>query len=467
MRWQPQRFSVVTQNIDGLHDLAAEEVRRLELDLESELKDEAIEKPSSASSQEVESGDVIEAHGKLGVFRCSNEECSLSWDKAITASGAIYPSKSVKELPESDFSHTGTSKCKLNVQIPKEDTCQSSTNVEIKSPSKIPHSSHLTYPPYAEGGSESASGSQKECEPTIDKDNIYQPPTCPLCACVTLPVALLFDEAYRSHTWYEWGRIKQLLDDWADAIALIGTSCSVRLTDRVLFAAEKRKLPVYYINTVPAIQDGSRGLTGLQFERPVRSRRQQANRRERDKGTTSSRSSPHPYLQPHSPHSDRIPTSRRSPDWRDSLTRSAPPVLHHQATGDSDGCSTPTKMSNVPVSTSSPQCGEERETKLQTADQAPTTPLSHSPHSHLTPSDCEYSSDEEPDGGIMIESFPSDLLVNITGSADEVFLKMAPVKWRQVTQELAAKRKQSNVVETVIGVKSEDEAGIESEIYSL
>lgn len=54
-------------------------------------------------------------------------------------------------------------------------------------------------------------------------------PTCPACSNAVMPQALLFDEGYHSHSFYQFERAEEWLSR-ADCLVFLGTSFAVRLT---------------------------------------------------------------------------------------------------------------------------------------------------------------------------------------------------------------------------------------------
>lgn len=72
-------------------------------------------------------------------------------------------------------------------------------------------------------------------------------PRCPMCDHAVAPAALLFDEGYHSHDLYDFESAEQWLAA-ADALVFIGTSFSVRITDVALDHARAQRLPVYNLN---------------------------------------------------------------------------------------------------------------------------------------------------------------------------------------------------------------------------
>lgn len=73
-------------------------------------------------------------------------------------------------------------------------------------------------------------------------------PYCPVCNNVVAPQALLFDEGYHSHDFYEFRK----MEDWlsrAEVIVFVGTSFAVRLPEVTLEHCRNVGIPVYNFNT--------------------------------------------------------------------------------------------------------------------------------------------------------------------------------------------------------------------------
>ncbi|TRY50582.1 DHS-like NAD/FAD-binding domain-containing protein/Sirtuin family protein [Cryptosporidium tyzzeri] len=83
----------------------------------------------------------------------------------------------------------------------------------------------------------------------IPKD-FYLEWSCPSCSSPSLPLFLLFDESYTSHTFYEWEKAQTWMNE-ADLMIFIGTSFSVLCTDCCLHYAYKNQIPIYNVNIRP------------------------------------------------------------------------------------------------------------------------------------------------------------------------------------------------------------------------
>jgi NAD-dependent deacetylase len=77
---------------------------------------------------------------------------------------------------------------------------------------------------------------------------LSEAPKCPACGNTLAPQALLFDEGYHSHDFYEY----QKMEDWlaeAEVLVFVGTSFAVRLPEVTLEHARAEGIPVYNFNT--------------------------------------------------------------------------------------------------------------------------------------------------------------------------------------------------------------------------
>lgn len=89
------------------------------------------------------------------------------------------------------------------------------------------------------------------------RGSISEPPKCPSCRNALAPQALLFDEGYHSHDFYQFQRMEEWLAN-ADAIVFVGTSFSVRLPEIALEHARAQKVPVYNFNTQDMLEATAR-----------------------------------------------------------------------------------------------------------------------------------------------------------------------------------------------------------------
>ena len=83
-------------------------------------------------------------------------------------------------------------------------------------------------------------------EPT----EMSEPPPCPMCQRPCMPQALLFDEDYGDHAFYDFERFQEWLSN-AECFVFVGTSFAVTATNLALEQAKERKVPCFNFNVDP------------------------------------------------------------------------------------------------------------------------------------------------------------------------------------------------------------------------
>jgi NAD-dependent SIR2 family protein deacetylase len=78
-------------------------------------------------------------------------------------------------------------------------------------------------------------------------------PRCPACKSPIAPQALLFDEGYHSHSFYEFERMENVLES-CRVLMFVGTSFHVRLSQIALQHARACGLKVYNFNTLDVLE---------------------------------------------------------------------------------------------------------------------------------------------------------------------------------------------------------------------
>jgi NAD-dependent SIR2 family protein deacetylase len=76
---------------------------------------------------------------------------------------------------------------------------------------------------------------------------LTEAPMCPECLIPCLPQALLFDEGYHAHDYYQFERMEEWIGS-CDLIVFVGTSFKVNITDVALEHARERGIPVFNFN---------------------------------------------------------------------------------------------------------------------------------------------------------------------------------------------------------------------------
>jgi NAD-dependent deacetylase len=184
----PSTLSTITQNVDGLHP------------------------PSKR---------LIEAHGKLGLFKCMPDEDS--------------DTDSDDDDDDERLVHLGHRR-KRRLAMKKQ-ACryqqQESLTVDQVEPAGI------------------------RCTLDSGRGNISEPPKCPSCQNALAPQALLFDEGYHSHDFYQFQQMEEWLAN-AETIVFVGTSFAVRLPEIALEHARAEQIPVYNFNTQDMLEATTR-----------------------------------------------------------------------------------------------------------------------------------------------------------------------------------------------------------------
>ena len=92
-------------------------------------------------------------------------------------------------------------------------------------------------------------------------DGKVVPPHCPACGAYIMPMTLLFDELYSSHSFFRKKTFQEWLDR-ADVVVFVGTSFSVNVTLEVLRVAALWDTEVFNFNVEPKRGYGIRNITG-------------------------------------------------------------------------------------------------------------------------------------------------------------------------------------------------------------
>lgn len=180
----PSTLNMITQNVDGLH---------------------------TSSNQ------LIEAHGRLGLFKCMPDEDS--------------DTDSEDDDDDERAVHLGHRRKRRLAMEKKVCPYQLEKSVHISDVEPL--------------------GIRKTLQ--VGGDEISKPPMCPSCENALAPQALLFDEGYHSHDFYQFRRMEEWLAS-AQVIVFVGTSFSVRLPEIALEHARAKKIPVFNFNTMDLLE---------------------------------------------------------------------------------------------------------------------------------------------------------------------------------------------------------------------
>jgi NAD-dependent SIR2 family protein deacetylase len=202
---------MITQNVDGLHP------------------------PSNR---------LIEAHGRLGLYKClpaedsdtdsdsdddDEREVHLGHRRKRRTTRSGCPYQRAKSLTVSQLVPTRTRDALLKVSDPSLASSSSSGTASSAAPPSVQTNDPSQQP---------AGGIQ-----------LQYTPKCPYCGNPVAPQALLFDEGYHAHDFYQFRRMEEWIAK-AEVIVFCGTSFSgVTLTEVALEHAREQQLPVYNFNT--------------------------------------------------------------------------------------------------------------------------------------------------------------------------------------------------------------------------
>ena len=168
---------------------------------------------------------TIEAHGRLGLYKCMPDEDS--------------DTDSESDDDDDRLVHLGHRRKwrRRRVQSKKDKRRRHSS---LNSISRFQHC------PYQNEKSVSID----QIEPSTIQESLKkgkgllsEAPKCPCCSNILAPQALLFDEGYHSHDFYEFQKMEEWLAE-AEVIVFIGTSFAVRLPEVTLEHARARNIPV-------------------------------------------------------------------------------------------------------------------------------------------------------------------------------------------------------------------------------
>ena len=177
------------------------------------------------------SHDLIEAHGRVGLYKCIG---SLEDNQGEDEDEDDEESSEENEDRPVHLGHR---------------TISSELRKKAEDPETCPYQYLISVPP-------------DQLEPEIrdilafnpPKKKLKTAPRCPCCEGLLLPQALLFDEGYHDHNFYDFERIEAWLES-SDALVFVGTSfAAVRLTTICLQFARETRLPVYNFNLHDTLQ---------------------------------------------------------------------------------------------------------------------------------------------------------------------------------------------------------------------
>lgn len=259
----PDTIKIITQNVDGLQHSA----------MDQEERDE--ETANNLKSH------IIEAHGRLGLYKCLPEEDSdtdssddedddrpvhlghrrkyRAWKRQHTAIARKKKLQSSQPAQESG--------ALVSTDVSSEDgtvsggSSSSSSFCEYQMLKSLrvdqlhgPATVRAALKP-KRANPRAACADETEASPSQRK--LKTPPRCPSCGNKVLPQALLFDEGYHSHEHYNFTQ----MEDWlaaAEVLVFVGTSFAVTLPLVALDHAREHRIPVFNFNVSDLLQPTAR-----------------------------------------------------------------------------------------------------------------------------------------------------------------------------------------------------------------
>mmetsp|Transcript_5991 Transcript_5991/g.8793 ORF Transcript_5991/g.8793 Transcript_5991/m.8793 type:complete len:384 (-) Transcript_5991:71-1222(-) len=211
---------IITQNVDGLHSRT-----RCKWDNANKL---------------------IEAHGKVGLYKCIPDEDSDSDDDSDDEE---------KDRPVKLGSRR---KYRAAYQKYRKEgpTCPFEVQHSISADKLLPFSVRDALS--CSSANNATSDDADQCNKSSRKIRIDSPPLCPSCSRPCMPQSLLFDEGYHSHSYYQFEKIEDWISNYADVMVFVGTSFSVTITDVAVRHAMEKSIPVYNFNLHERVNSSAR-----------------------------------------------------------------------------------------------------------------------------------------------------------------------------------------------------------------
>lgn len=212
----------ITQNIDALQ----KDSTQCRLD----LSESNVPPNESIASTKVSSPRLIEIHGRVGLYKCipdSDSDTDSDSDDESDRFVHLGHRRKARLLRE----NSNACPYQYTKSLSQQDVVFVGTTI-VKGSTK-----------HRLGDVPNAAQSSTEKDHT-DK----RPPRCPHCNNVVMPQALMFDEGYHSHSFYQFELAEKWLSD-CEVLVFVGTSFAVRLTQVALDHARDMDIPVYNFNT--------------------------------------------------------------------------------------------------------------------------------------------------------------------------------------------------------------------------
>lgn len=181
---------------------------------------------------------TIEAHGRLGLYKCIPDEDSDTDNESDDDDDRLVHLGHRRKWRRHQLVQNKKDKSRCDRSLRRERRHSSSNSNARKH--------HVQQCPYQNEKSVSID----QIEPSAiqgdlrrGKGPLSETPKCPHCKNTLAPQALLFDEGYHSHDFYEFKKMEEWLAE-AEVIVFVGTSFAVRLPEVTLEHARALKIPV-------------------------------------------------------------------------------------------------------------------------------------------------------------------------------------------------------------------------------
>ena len=232
-----QNVYQITQNIDGLQQTTASPRNKKQL---------------------------IEVHGRCGLYKCcppaeeeededetdTDDQDDGDDDDDDDDDGPAESKHRKRHRPVRIGSHTASRRLLNRSTAMNQNTCPYQYLFSLTSEQVIPRTVNLATPKAPAPPPTTKTPTRATNTTNEEPERVVTVPTCPHCHHIVMPQALLFDESYHDHKYYQY----ELVEEWiqnANVIVLVGTSCTVQLTQQTLKYAVQQAIPIYNLNLHP------------------------------------------------------------------------------------------------------------------------------------------------------------------------------------------------------------------------
>ena len=186
---------------------------------------------------------LIEIHGRVGLYKCLNDENedSSSEDEEDSSDDDSDEDRSGKGMGSTPSAPSGDHRPRVRLGHRKQSRrAREGVESSLRCPYQFLQALDSVQ-------IQPESTRCKLVSPFSDARRIEAVPRCPACHRLVMPMALMFDEGYHSHTFFQFEKAEDWLER-ADVLVFCGTSFSVRITAVALELARSANLEVYNFN---------------------------------------------------------------------------------------------------------------------------------------------------------------------------------------------------------------------------